>query len=70
MSEFGSSWILAWEAHRDIYTRDACLHWIIEDATACNNHEWANEAQSALDTGDNEDFDAFIRWCDMEGLTS
>lgn len=60
---FGTSWPLAWEAHRDLYTRDACLLWIIEEATMAGATDWADEAQGALDTGDNQDFDCFVRWC-------
>lgn len=63
MTTFGTSWPLAWEAHRNMPTRDACLHWIIEEATMAGHTDWADEAQGALDTGDNEDLDCFVRWC-------
>lgn len=63
MTTFGPSWPLAWEAHRNMPTREACLHWIIEDATIMGEPQWADEAQGALDTGYNDDFDCFVRWC-------
>lgn len=59
---FGLSWPLAWEAHRDLYSRDACLQWIIQEAGKAGAEDWMVEAQSALDTGDNEAFDDFCRW--------